>query len=297
MTAGAARRPTLRTRARRSVRAVSRATGRLTCGLRMAPSFLIVGSQRCGTTSMFKTLSQHPAVLPVVLHKGVHYFDVHYDKGMPWYLGHFPLRHRASGVHKRLGVAAATGESSPYYMFHPLAAQRIARDMPDVRLIVLLRDPVERAYSAFTHERARGYETDSFERALELEAGRIAGEVDRILTDPSYDSQHWRHNAYVTRGQYIEQLERLESLVGRERLHVVDSDAFFTDPRPTFDAVCSFLGLPVTPEVISGVSFDKHNARPRAAMASSVRARLEEHYAPYDERLAEWWGRRPSWRP
>jgi hypothetical protein len=297
MTARVAGRPTLRTRARRSVRAVSRTTGRLTSGLRMAPTFLIVGAQRCGTTSMFKTLAQHPAVLPVVLHKGVHYFDVHYDKGMPWYLGHFPLRHRARAVQERLGVAPATGESSPYYLFHPLAAERIARDLPDVRLIVLLRDPVERAYSAFTHERARGYEAESFEQALEMEAGRLAGEVERMAADPSYDSHHWRHNAYVTRGQYVDQMERLEGLVGRDRMHVMDSDTFFTDPRPAFEGVCRFLDLPVTPGLIGGVSFDQHNARPRAPLAATVRARLEAHYAPYDDRLAAWWGCRPSWRP
>jgi Sulfotransferase domain len=284
---------TVKTRARRAVRVVTRTVGRWTAGQRLAPGFLIVGAQRCGTTSLFKTLSQHPAVLPAVYHKGVHYFDSPaYERGMDWYLGHFPAVRRAEAVRETLGVPGITGESSPYYMYHPLAPERIARDLPDVRLLILLRDPVERAYSAHAHEFARRYEAEPFERALELEAGRIAGERERMVADPAYNSEHFQHNAYVVRGQYIDQLEQLTEIFGRDRLHVVDSDAFFADPRPAFDGVCDFLGLPHWPDI----AFGKHNARARSPMSPELRARLEEHFAPYDERLAAWWGRVPSWR-
>jgi hypothetical protein len=277
------------THARRTVRAVTRTVGRLTHAHRMRPGFLIVGSQRCGTTSMMKTLAQHPSVVPAVFHKGVHYFDMNHHRGPAWYLGHFPL---ARAAQRTAGRLAITGESSPYYMFQPLAPERIAADLPGVRLIVLLRDPVERAYSAHTHERARGFETEEFTRALELEPGRIAGEAEKLRADPRYASHCWRHNAYVTRGQYIEQLEHLESLFGRERLCIVDSQDFFDDPEPAFAEVERFLGLPSA----TGITFEKHNARPRAPLPDEVRARLDEHFRPYDERLAAWWGRTPSWR-
>ncbi|PWU51988.1 sulfotransferase [Micromonospora globispora] len=277
----------------RAVRTVSRTVGRLTAGSRMTPGFLIVGAQRCGTTSLFKTLSQHPGVLPPAYHKGVHYFDMDYQRGMSWYLGHFPTTAKGEAVREQLGVRGITGESSPFYMFHPLAGQRITEDLPGVKLLVLLRDPVERAYSAHSHELARGYETESsFERALELEGERTAGERERMTADPTYLSYHLQHNAYLARGRYIEQLERLETLVGRERLHVIDSDDFFADPRPAFDAVCDFLELPRRADI----AFGKHNSRSRSPMSAELRARLEEHFAPYDERLATWWGRVPSWR-
>ncbi|MGH9297486.1 MAG: sulfotransferase domain-containing protein, partial [Acidimicrobiales bacterium] len=150
-------------------RALARTVGRITAGGRMTPSFLIVGAQRCGTTSMYKAISQHRSVLPAVLHKGVHYFDTGYGNSWSWYLGHFPLRAHARWVSTRTGGAVVSGESSPYYLFHPLAPERIARDLPLARLIVMVRDPVERAYSAHAHELARGYETEPFEKALELE--------------------------------------------------------------------------------------------------------------------------------
>lgn len=286
-----AQKVTTRTRARRAVRAVSRSFGVATSGLRVTPDFLIAGAQRCGTTSMMKTLGQHPAVRGAVLMKGVHYFDLHYSRGMSWYLGHFPTKASAERVRRRHG-GFVTGESSPFYLFHPLAPERIARDLPEVRLLVLLRDPVERAYSAHAHELARGYEDLPFEQALAAEAGRLAGEVERMTQDPTYVSLRYQHNAYVTRGQYVDQLERLEKAVGRDRIHVVDSQDFFTDPEPVFDGVCDFLGLPAA----SGISFERHNARPRPGMSEPLRRQLDDHYRPYDERLAAWWRHTPSWR-
>lgn len=276
----------------RAALTLSVTTGRLTYRARMLPGFLIVGAQRCGTTSMYRTLSQHPAVLRAVLHKGVHYFDTGYDHGLAWYQGHFPLQARAALVRRATGQTPLTFESSPYYMFHPLAAQRISRDLPGVKLLVLVRDPVERAYSAHAHELARGYETEPFERALELEDERLAGEAERIISQPGYLSHSHQHHAYRARGHYPDQLERFGELFGADRVHVVDSGRFFTDPEPVYDGVLDFLGLrhhgyPV---------FERHNARPRSSMSGTLRARLSDYFLPHDERLSRWLGRPPSWR-
>jgi hypothetical protein len=274
------------------VRATARTTGRLTAPARMTPSFLIVGAQRCGTTSMYKTLSQHPMVLPAVLHKGAHYFDTGYGHGPAWYRGHFPLQVTARRAAPAPGRLPITGESSPYYLFHPLAGQRIATDLPGVRLLVLLRDPVERAYSAHTHETARGFETEPFEKALELEPARLAGEEAKLIADPAYQSYSHQHHAYVTRGRYADQLRRLAGLVGRDRMHVVDSQRFFTDPEPVFAEVVEFLGIGAA----GGIAFEKHNARPRAPMPDPVRTALEDQLADSDAELETWLGAPPSWR-
>jgi len=273
-------------------RAAARISGRLTASARMRPSFLIVGAQRCGTTSMYKTLSQHPMVLPAVLHKGAHYFDTGYGHGPAWYGGHFPLRVTARRAAPAQGRLPITGESSPYYMFHPLAGPRIAADLPDVKLLVLLRDPVERAYSAHAHETARGFETEPFERALELEPARLAGEEAKLIADPAYQSYSHQHHAYLTRGRYADQLRRLEKQFGRDRLHVVDSQRFFTDPEPVFAEVVEFLGIGPA----SGIVFSRHNARPRSAMPDSVRRRLSDQLADSDADLETWLGAPPSWR-
>jgi Sulfotransferase domain len=261
-------------------------------GVAMLPGFLIVGGQRCGTTSMVRALSQHPAVFGAVLRQEVHYFDLGYHRGLSWYRSRFPVRLHARLAAEKAAVAPVAFESSPYYMFHPLAAERIRGDLPGVKLLVLLRDPVERAYSAHAHETYLGYETEPFGRALELEPTRLKGEAERIVADPGYASVSHQHHAYRTRGHYAEQLDRLEHVFGREQIHVVESMAFFENPEPVYDAVLEFLGLPHR----GYPAFKRHNSRRRAPMPSKLRAALEEYYRPHDQRLATWLGREPSWR-
>jgi hypothetical protein len=277
--------------AERSAKAAARQFGRASARWRMTPSLLIAGAQRCGTTSMYKTLCQHPAVMPAVMHKGAHYFDTGYDHGRSWYLGHFPLRAKAAALERSIGMPAITGESSPYYLYHPLAAGRIATDLPDSKVLVLLRDPVERAYSAHTHESARQYEAESFERALELEPERIAGEEARLIADASYQSFEHQHHSYLARGRYVGQLERLAAALGRDRVHVVDSNRLFDEPEPIYDGIIEFLGLPAQ----GRPPFEQHNARPRVDMPAALRAKLDDYFRPYDEKLADWLGRPPSW--
>lgn len=276
----------------RHARRASSFAGQLTATSRMLPDFLIVGAQRCGTTALYKTLVQHPSVLGAGLHKGVHYFDTGYTHGPAWYRGHFPRAATAARVERATGTRPITGEASPYYMFHPLAGERIARDLPEVKLVVVLRDPVERAYSAYTHEKARGFETETFERALELEPERLRGEEERLRVDPTYISSHHQHNAYLARGRYIEQVGRLEALVGLERLLVLDFDEVFGDLSRSMPRLLDFLGLPAW--MPAGI--ERRNARPRSALPYETRVRLEDYFAPYDEELAAWWGRTPSWR-
>jgi hypothetical protein len=266
-----------------SGRAVTRTAGRLSSGVRMLPAFLLVGTQRAGTTSLFRALAAHPGTAQPNFHKGVHYFDVNYARGPGWYRGHFPVRQGG-----RLAF-----ESAGYYMHHPLAPERIGRDLPGVKLLVVLRDPVERAFSAHKHELARGFETEtSFERALELEPGRIAGEAERIRTEPGYLSLSHRHHSYLDRGRYAEQIEVLYGLFGPDRVHVAFAEDFFTEPEPCYDAIVDFLGLPRW----RPAAFERHNARPGSPLPEPLRVRLREHFAAPDERLAALLGTVPPWR-
>ncbi|WP_406311961.1 sulfotransferase domain-containing protein [Streptosporangium sp. NBC_01639] len=284
----------MKPRLKRSVHVLSRTTGRLTAQSRVLPSFLIVGAQRSGTTSLYRALAQHPLILKPVLHKGVHYFDVAYDRGLLWYRAHFPLRVTAARLARRYGCRPQTFESSPYYLFHPLACPRIAWDLPGVKMIVLVRDPVERAFSAHAHELARGFETEpSFPRAVELEEGRLAGAVAGLRASPYSLHHSHRHHAYLARGRYAEQLTPLEPLIGRDRLLVLDSGRFFTEPEVVYDRVLEFLGLPHIGDPV----FERHNARPRPApMPESLRRELTDHFAESDALLTSWLGAEPTWR-
>ncbi|GAB3731143.1 sulfotransferase family protein [Nocardiopsis nanhaiensis] len=275
--------------ARRALLPLADGLGSVTSGARALPDFLICGAQRSGTTSLFKALSLHPAVTGPTLRKGVHYFDTGHHNGLDWYRAHFPLRAtlRARRGRDRIRVC----ESSPYYLFHPLAAERIAKDLPEARIVVILRDPVERAYSAHAHETARGFETEPFAKALELEEGRLAGSEQRLLEEPGYYSHSHQHHGYVSRGRYVDQLERMERHVGRERMHVVDYADLFDGRSRALDEIAQFLDLPPVPQRAPG----HHNARKRTGMPETLRADLAARFTDSDARLTAWWGRTPSW--
>jgi hypothetical protein len=264
--------------------------GRATTAFRSPPDFIMVGAQRAGTTSLFRALMSHPQVMRPTVSKGVNYFDLNYHRGWNWYLGHFPVARAAEWRTRSVGEPAVF-EASGYYLYHPFTARRMAADLPGAKLVVMLRDPVERAYSAYQHEKARGFEWETFDEALRLEDQRLVGELDRMRRDPTYESFSHRHHSYLHRGRYAEQLERLYAFFPREQVHVMMSESFFADPATEFRALLGFLGL----QQEADVPFERYNAQPRGAMPEDTRLRLRDHYAPHDEALTALLGRPLPW--
>jgi hypothetical protein len=265
--------------------------GGATSGLRLMPSFIMIGVSRCGTTSLFRTLLQHPQVRRAVLHKGVNYFDLNYYRGMRWYRSHFPVAEIARRQTARHGGPVAF-EASGYYLYHPFALERLARDLPRTKLVVMVRDPVERAFSAYKHEYSRGFEHESFGKALELEDERLAGEIDRMRADIRYESLPHRHHSYRHRGHYAEQLERAFTLFPREQVHVINSETYFRQPAQEYQKLLTFLDL----RSHEPTGFRQVNAEPSGSLPAETRQMLEEYYAPHDERLIKLLGRPVSWQ-
>ncbi len=159
------------------------------------------------------------------------------------------------------GREARAFECSGYYLFHPLAAQRLAAELPDAQVVVLVRDPVERAMSAHRHELARGFEDLPLDEALARESERLAGEAERLAAEPDYRSYAHRHHGYLARGEYGEQIARFVDALGPDRVHVVDADALFADPVHEFVDLQRRLDVPVhLPERV-----EQWNARPGGA--------------------------------
>jgi Sulfotransferase domain len=267
---------------RRAGRRAYLRVGTATAPVRLLPGFIMIGAQRSGTTSLFRALMAHPQVVRPAFHKGINFFDLNYRRGMAWYRGHFPVAPIAETTTVRHG-GPVSFEASGYYMYHPFALERIAHHLPQVKLVVMLRDPVERAYSAYKHEYSRGYEWESFEKALELEDDRLIGEIERMRADVSYESFPHRHHSYRHRGLYADQLQRAFELFPRDQVHVIDSEMFFGKPALEYQRLLAFLGL----RPFELTAFARHNAEPGSPMEPATRQMLEECYAPHNKRLAE----------
>jgi hypothetical protein len=270
------------------------------------PNFLLVGAMRSGTTSLFDFLRSHPQVV-VALTKETHFFDVNFDRGLHWYTSQFIPR---EGAH-------AFGEASQTYMYDGAAAHRMAEAVPDAKLVAILRDPADRAYSHYWLKRSHGRETLGFREALAAEQDRIDGGSlrDRFAY------------SYVDRGRYVYQLRRLASLFPRTRIHVLLLDDLRGDASETLARLNRFLGIedvPISPGSDRPVNAfqefrslrmrrftNRLKRRPgsAASFAVSVLGRLNRrrsHYPPMhpddrehlgelfrqdNERLAQWLGR------
>jgi hypothetical protein len=263
--------------------------GMLTAPARMLPDVIIVGAQRSGTTTLFRLLSEHPQVTRPTVSKGMAYFDLHFDRGLRWYRAHFPLKPLA--WLRNPGSRRLTFESSGYYMFHPLAAGRMADQLPHVRVVAVLRNPVDRAYSAHRHELNRGFETLDFDEALEHEEERLHGEEQRLVDDPRAYSFEHQHHAYLARSRYVDQVRRLLDTFGPDRVWIMDAEALFADPEGEFGRLCDWLDIGRPSEVGN----EQWNAQPRDPLTPERRAELAAYFAPYDEELSELIGRPLSW--
>lgn len=273
-----------------------RSWGCLTAPARPLPDFLVIGTKRGGTTSLWNWLLQHPDVLPQLPSrqniKSPHYFYWHFDRGESWYRSHFATSMSRARARRHAGGArVVTGEASPYYLFDPRVPARVADVLPQVRLIVLLRNPVDRAASHHRERTNAGVEKLSFADALDAEQGRLAGESERMSADPFYYSRAHDWYSYRSRGIYAPQLQAWRACFPDDQILVVQSEHLYADPGKSFDEVTDFLGL----RRHEGLRADHHNYRPRAAMDEHVRAELADFYREPNEQLFADLGRRFDW--
>jgi hypothetical protein len=277
------------------------------------PNFLIVGAMKSGTSSLANWIGAHPQAF-IAAGKEIHFFDVdeNWQLGLEWYRENF------DGTDGALAV----GEGTPRYMFLRRAVERMAAAVPEAKLIVCLRDPVERAFSHYLHayyrvaDERRSFATaveDELARAVDFEPEEVAG-------------------GYVQRGYYARQLERLTAHFPRVRVHVVLFDDIRDDPGRAFSETCRFLGLaddlpprnvgsrvnaaavyrPLTvwrwmrrddvlprlhPRLASLIERAMKRSLSRyPAIDPAVHSRLAEHFAPHNDALAAWLERDlPSW--
>ena len=249
--------------------------GRLGLRERQArPHFLCIGTQKGGTSSLCQLLKKHPEVfIPKV--KEVHYFTKFYDRGDAWYSEQFA----------DAPAGQLRGEITPYYLFHAAAAERIHAFRPDMKIVVLLRNPVERTLSQYYHSCRWKLETLPLEDALAAEEERLQGALEVIHT-PGANHLSYQEHSYLARSRYEEQLPRYFERFGRDRVLVLRSEDLFCGDQAALRQLEKFLNISPFPR---GTKIPKANLGSGESRNTpvEVRKKLERRLFPTLQWLEE----------
>ncbi len=251
------------------------------------PDFVIIGAKKCGTTSLYHLLDRHPHVESAAT-KELHYFDYLFDEeSIEWYRRCFPPPSWKDGRR------TITGEATPGYLFHRSVPGRMAEAIPEARLIALLRNPVDRAYSDYQHQVRLGQETRSFEEAIEAEMMRRSGKEGKTSEhEHRVSPEGGLYHGYLSWGVYVDPLLRWSKFFSDEQMLVLKSEDFFERPTEILKLVLGFLRLPDWE--IGGWEI-RNKGMYEQEMDPATRRRLEEYFEPHNRRLYEYLGTDFGW--
>jgi len=238
---------------------------------RLLPTFLIIGAQKSGTTTLFEIMTKHPNfVRPTV--KEINYFGWRFWRGLTWYKNHFPIVSDTPNV--------ITGEATTNYIWHPLAAQRIKKILPHIKIIIILRNPIDRAYSHFHMSLKQGREWLAFEDAINIEEERLRGKKEAIVKGQIYDSFDYKFHSYLSRGKYVYQIKDWIKYFPTDRFLILRTEDLASEAENTYNKIFRFLDLPSL-----RIDFDNQRIRNYPKMNSDTRKKLIEYFKPYNEEL------------
>lgn len=186
------------------------------------PTFIFCGTQRGGTTTIFHYLKQHPEI-GMSEKKDVHYFDFNFNEGKKWYEKQF--NNCQNNKYK------AIGEAPTFYIYLKEAPKRIYELLPNVKLIFIFRNPIDRAYSHYWHEIKGGCEYLSFENAINKEE-------ERLSSGNIFNQQHY---SYLDRGKYVIQLKRFKKYFPNEQMLILINKELKENPEKTIKKIYEFL--------------------------------------------------------
>jgi len=230
---------------------------------------MIIGAEKSGTTALSIFLSKHPDVCDEW--RELYFYNSNFHMGKEWY---------QRQIQKRSGGKFVC-HKNPNNLFMPHIPERVHSFYPDMKLIVLLRNPVDRAYSGYQMAKARGWVKCSFEEELQMEERLLKSRQKRMLSNPT---EFWRRHyrkAHRTRGIYVDQVGRWFDYFPREQFLFLSFEEFLRSPETTMKKVFHFLGL--KEHEMEYPSCERNYPE----MAPETRAKLVEFYRPYNEELEE----------
>jgi tetratricopeptide (TPR) repeat protein len=239
-----------------------------------APDFIIIGATKCGTTSLFFYLNQHPQIL-APHKKEINFFNHNFALGVPWYLAHFP----AIADTKKF----ITGEASPFYFYDEQVIQRLKQLFPETKLIVMLRNPVQRTISEYYHAVNHGLENRSLMKIIELEK-------ELLVTQPR--SEVMQKFGYLLNSIYVEKITKWMTDFPAKNILIIESELFFEQTNLIMAKIWEFLGL----SHIAQKEHIRYNAGSYSPVTPEIKQKLQEFFIPYNQELEQYLVRKFNWQ-
>ena len=254
------------------------------------PDFLIIGAARSGTTSLYQYLVKHPNIEPCAV-KQLHFFDQYFQRGINWYRMNFPSNWQKFIFQRIKKSKFITGEATPYYLQNPHAPKRVYDLNSNMKLIVLLRNPVDRAFSHYNRRLKNGTEKLSFEEATDQEKNRIEGEMEKMEQNEDYFSYTYHQLSYISAGLYVLHLKRWLQCFPIEQILILENDEFLCNTQTIYNQTLEFLDLPKW----NLSNYEKFEKSKPFQMDPKTRKKLLEYCKPFNEELYSLIGRRFEW--
>lgn len=261
----------------------------MTRKMRALPDFIIIGASRSGTTSLYYNMSKHPNISPGA-EKASSFFDKNFERGLSFYKSHFPVK-PSSNLNKDGKFTFVTGEATTTYLLNPLTAERISDTIPNVKLIAILRNPIDRAFSHFNYHLTRGESKfQSFEEAINYEKKliKLGNFKKNIFENKEID---YRFCSYLSEGLYVERLEPYLENFSKDQIMIIKYEDYITHEKNVLNKIFNFLNLPVYD--ISNLS--KLNSVNYENINEDTKRNLQDFFKPYNEKLIEKFGPDIRW--
>ena len=268
---------------------LSRAYRILTNQIRVLPDFIVIGSSKSGTTSLQYYLIQHPSI---VAERDVHFFEYMQTNSIEWYRAHFPTKVYKNFKKTMRKERLVVGEQTATYLFHPLVPKRIHATMPNVKLITVLRNPVDRAYSNYHAQVREGFEKRTFDDAIKSELKRI--EIGKKEPEYKINNDDFNNHvifSYLRHGIYVDFIKSWMEFFTKDQFLILPTYDLNNNHTKFLKQVFEFLNVPN--RKVNGL--ERKNVGEYKKLDKSTRKFLVDYYRPHNERLFKLLGKNFDW--
>jgi hypothetical protein len=242
---------------------------------------------KCGTTSLYYDICEHPCASPAAYDE-IGFFDSNFHLGLNWYRSMFPTKRRIEDIRRKEGVAI-TGEDTPFYFWNPVAAKRIQKLLPNIKLITILRNPIDRAYSEYQDLVSSESNSPSFETFIENEINTRRKDSS-LITEENFEIFNQK-NSYLLKGIYVDQLKIWAGLFPKEQIFTLSTENLNSEPITALESVFQYLNLPD----YKIKNTQRQKQKKYVPMNSQTRKILIEFFKPHNERLFKFIGKKFDW--